>query len=584
VFARAGAPPAASDAAIYLADLERCRPASALSREWRAGCWRLLPYDAGRLAGTMLVSGPASAAPEVAYPLGRSGRHRISLGILAYPGRPAKRVEVKLSRESTFTPLSGLPGRPDHLEAWIDEIDLRTADLTGQDLILRPAPTARVHRDAAGGLSADVAWLDAWIAYIKLVPLTPAQVEEEVSDRARNDRRRVYVHNDAYFHNVTGAADEVRKWIEPLRDTDAARLYWEAGDGDHALYFSKITRDYSRQLLDAAGKDRPAAFATDDEALTALTWRAYRRTGVDPLKTAVDSAHATGLELHAGYRMGGFVYPPEGYDFERGSFFERNRDRVCIARDGTRLPRISYAYPEVRGFVVSLLEEIAAYEVDGICLLYNRRPPILEYEPPLVEGFKARHGKDPRELDEHDPQWLAHRAAVLTEFMREVRAALDRAGRGRRLELSAIVSGTEAENLYYAMDLREWVRNGLVDTLIPYTSAPKLLSRADSWVDPGDARFFFDLTRGTRCKLALNLMPRDLSAAEYRRRAHRLYRAGAEYLFFWDGGERARFEAPRLGHREEIAAWVAAGEPPLARPAIRVRKLGGWDFRLDTPG
>jgi hypothetical protein len=134
------------------------------------------------------------------------------------------------------------------------------------------------------------------------------------------------------------------------------------------------------------------------------------------------------------------------------------------------------------------------------------------------------------------------------------------------------------------MDLREWVRLELVDTIIPYTSAPKLLSRADSWVDPSAARFFFDLTRGTRCKLAFNLMPRDLSPAEYRRRAHRLYQSGAEYLFLWDGGERTRFNAPRLGHREEIARWVAAGEPPLTLPSVRVRKLGRWDFRLDTPG
>ena len=184
--------------------------------------------------------------------------------------------------------------------------------------------------------------------------------------------------------------------------------------------------------------------------------------------------------------------------------------RPCLHRPRRHpAPPDVVCVPEVCAFVVSMLREIADYPIDGLCLLYNRRPPLVEYEPPLVEGFKARYGKDPHQLDERDPEWLAYRAATLTQFMRELRAGLNQR-RGPRLEISAIVAGTEAENLYYAMDLREWVRQELVDTIIPYTSAPKLLSRADSWVDPSSARFFFDLTRGTRCKLAFNLMPRDL--------------------------------------------------------------------------
>ena len=370
--------PASSDdaGAIYRTDLGRCLPASALAREWQSGCWRLLDYEAGMRAGTMLVSGPASAAPEIAYPLGVGGWHEIYLGILAYPGHDPKRVEARLSADRAFTPLIGRPGRPDHLEAWIDEVFLKTADLTDQQIFFQPAPRPRVHRDRSGRFSADPAWYDAWVAYIKLVPLQPAQVEALTTDRTQKETRRLYIHNDAYFHNPTGAASEIRKWIEPLRHTDVARLYWEAGDGDHALYFSKITRDYSRQVVDGAGNHKVAAFATDDEALTALTWAAYRQTGVDPLKIAIESAHASGLELHAGYRVGGFIFPPEGYDYERGSFFQRYPDLVCIARDGTRLPRMSYAYPEVRAFVVSMLREIADYPIDGLCLLYNRRPPL----------------------------------------------------------------------------------------------------------------------------------------------------------------------------------------------------------------
>ena len=61
---------------------------------------------------------------------------------------------------------------------------------------------------------------------------------------------------------------------------------------------------------------------------------------------------------------------------------------------------------------------------------------------------------------------------------------------------------------------------------------------------------------------ALNLMPRGLTTEEYHRKAHRLYRAGVEHFFFWDGIGRVP-KVPRLGHKEEVAAWSAASEPPI---------------------
>lgn len=86
--------------------------------------------------------------------------------------------------------------------------------------------------------------------------------------------------------------------------------------------------------------------------------------------------------------------------------------------------------------------------------------------------------------------------------------------REKPIQVTAIVMSSREENLYYAMDVEGWVREGLVDAIIPYTSVPRLNSGADSWTDPGDARFFQRITRGTPCRLALNLMPRQ-ARAEY---------------------------------------------------------------------
>jgi hypothetical protein len=63
------------------------------------------------------------------------------------------------------------------------------------------------------------------------------------------------------------------------------------------------------------------------------------------------------------------------------------------------------------------------------------------------------------------------------------------------------------------------IAEGLVDTIIPYTSAPRLDSAAESWRDPSSIAHYLALTRGTACQLAPNLMPRHQSADAYRRKA-----------------------------------------------------------------
>ena len=220
----------------------------------------------------------------------------------------------------------------------------------------------------------------------------------------------------------------------------------------------------------------------------------------------------------------------------------------------------------------------------------------MEYEPPLVEGFKAEHGKDPRELDETDPRWLSYRATVLTQLHREVRDAMDAVaeerGLSRRIAVSAIVMSSEQENLANGMDLKAWVDEGLVDTIIPYTSVPGLSSTAEAWANASDVDYFVSLTKGTACKLAPNIMPRENTAEQFREKAAALYEAGVENLFFWDTDVlqprlldvRSWDALCRLGHRDEIEAWMRAGKPGLAAPTTTLRKLGDWDLSYMTPG
>lgn len=170
--------PTTGDGALYLTDLDRCRPASALSTRLKRGTWKTLEYETDDFGGTMLVALEESAAPDLTYPLNRSGWHRIYVGIYRKPFEQPKQVEVKLSGDPAYTPVTGRRGETDHRENWIDDIYWKSADLSGRELLIRQT---RIPRTRHG-----------WLAYVKLVPLSAPQVERLQRDRAQKATKRLF--------------------------------------------------------------------------------------------------------------------------------------------------------------------------------------------------------------------------------------------------------------------------------------------------------------------------------------------------------------------------------------------------------
>ena len=86
------------------------------------------------------------------------------------------------------------------------------------------------------------------------------------------------------------------------------------------------------------------------------------------------------------------------------------------------------------------------------------------------------------------------------------------------------------------------------------------------------------------------MQPPTFTAEGYLHRANSLYRKGIDSLFFWWGDVgNANYKNSwntlrRLGHREEIEAWVNNGKPNLDAPLLTVNKLGDWDMSYITPG
>ena len=576
--------------AVYLTDMDRCLPGEAVSPEPKRGRWRTVGYESDELSGTMLVAWQETAAPDVVYPLEVSGLHAITIGAWKLKewykgGAGGVQVKAKLTGDDSFSvltmptisePEDPIGGWDDWTGGeWLGEVFWKVADLTGQQLTVGQMKRRHAPGDFPGSFKCQV----ASIAYIKLTPISEDEAAALQADRERREDKRLFAHSDFTFKRP----EHVREELTAFRDSDFSRIVLEAGAGDLMNYPTKIGRVGTYYGLDD--------YAQPVYRGEAETWRWLQAEGIDSYRLAVDYIHGMRMECHAGFRVAGFMSPPAHDHFDYGdSYYSAHPEYRGVDRNGDPTPRIAFSYPEVREYVVSLFREMAEeYPIDGVSPLYCRRPPLVEYEAPLVEGFKAEYGRDPRELDERDRDWLQYRSGALTDFMRRLRRAMDEVGAksGRRLQVSAVVAKDEEENLYDGIDLKTWVAEGLVDVLMPFSSHAAYNMNAEAWSDTGATRYFQSLVEGTPCELSFNIQPSGMEPGRLRRRASELYRAGAESLFFWNtpSSYSEHWTAlRRLGHAGEMEAWRGAGEPDTVSRSVKLDKHGEWNTVYITPG
>ena len=128
-----------------------------------------------------------------------------------------------------------------------------------------------------------------------------------------------------------------------------------------------------------------------------------------------------------------------------------------------------------------------------------------------------RYRLDPLTLAENDLAGWRTPLEVPTQFHERIappRAATRRASIG----ITAVVMGSRDENLGFGLDLEAWVREGLIDTLMPFSSVAGGDSHVPSRIDPAAAVLFVRPAPGHVLQARAHLMPRNQPPEDYKRR------------------------------------------------------------------
>jgi len=522
--------------AVVLTDMTRCTPASALSPRMRRGHWKAIPYELTTgVKGTMVWTSATAQAPPLRIKLGVKGWHAIFVGL--FSGATPTQAWLKLSTDAA--PLSRANSNSDYYGNLRDTL-FKVAELRG-DESLEIAPQSSGYASACG------------VGYVRLIPLTEQEIAGIKADRADHSTHKMTVTCDGFsfmYARRPTTAESLLAEVEELRDSDVDTLILQQFGGDKVSYPSEVGSIPGLEMDD---------FVEPGHRYFVESVRELARKKINPVKVIIDGAHALGIQVHVGIRPAGSSWAEPYAEFWETPFYRSHPEWRCVDRDGTPTTRLSWTVPEVRRHLIDLLREMVGFGADGANIVFNRGLPVVLYEEPFCQQFRARYGVDARTLDDTDPHIARLRADIVTTFMREVRTMLDeeqkRRGDGKRLLLSAVVLGNEDDNAWYGVDIRRLVREGLLDHIMIYP------------FDFGARKGGFDLAFFREVCKPKGIPFRPAGAFDTKKLleyAAGHYADGADGIAIWDAVGRDIDDwlpLSRMGHEAEMRARLKAGLP-----------------------
>ncbi len=490
----------------------------------------------------------------------------------------------------------------------MEEFLWRCADMTGESLTLtRKLDAANYH---------------SMLAAIRFVPMTEEEIADYQHEKSHTDTKRIYaaddMHNRLYFTHPRTLDD----WRSVAFNYAHSDVEW--------LSIEQIRNFVSSRL--PAENTADFCFPREGDRNVQEQYPLFDYNEV--LKTVVDQGHRQGIKMSVSLRMGawGLTYPYDQYYFDC-DFMQENPQWRTYDRNGDEISAMSYAYPEVRKFMVDELVNMARSGCDAVTLIWHRGIPYVLYEKPVADRFFELYGEYPYELPLDEPRLNALHCDIMTGFIRQVRTALDAEFGKGKIGLHVRTLYSPYDTKYVGLDVEEWAREGLIDAIISYPVRFHEKLDGDIWKDdahtridldkytayvhtvaqatihPGDCELLPPIVnyRGELCgpdgqaehvaewmtlekqygvKVYFEIMPRQLPNEEFKRRALDLYNCGAERIALWDTCCRAEpramwSAAGRIGHKDELAD-MDVGEGEYYRH-FRIYRMARDDFNRYEP-
>ena len=289
--------------------------------------------------------------------------------------------------------------------------------------------------------------------------------------------------------------DGVKHMLDACKASGWSHVYWRVYDAGRANYPSKLTTSndiadednyYNPQTdADRALRDRLTPGITPElsaEYLAKLAKIDY--AAFDSLAAAIDYGHKIGLKIHA---WASINEDDHGWGWS-SDFTKAHPEFRWMHRDGRPYrSQLSFAFPEVREYKLALVEELLAYDIDGLFLDWIRTGDIRDdpqtdaagvaesgYEQPNIDAFKAQFGVDPHDVANDDERWVRVRAEPKTLYMRELRKLVD--AQAAPVPISVMVGHPwhyrgmqdpiDGNLRGLLMDVATWAQEGLMDAAI----------------------------------------------------------------------------------------------------------------------
>ncbi len=278
------------------------------------------------------------------------------------------------------------------------------------------------------------------------------------------DTKILIVNNDGhggFFNGLYSSKQAIENDLEVFRGTHVKILEWCVTIGSKANYPSRVTEVIGEGIK---------RFPRRGDKKLAETLNRLISNGINPLNVVIKKCHELCLKIYPSIRMNPDYSPSwMGELFARmynSKFWWENPDLRIKDKKGKILTKLSYAYPEVQRFKISIIKELLEYDIDGINLDFLRHPPFLGYDDPLIDKFKKEFGVSPLKLPENDIRWIHFKTKIMTDFIRKVRKLMDKSQKlkDKKLELSVRVD--HRDYLKQGLDIKTWINEKLIDHLI----------------------------------------------------------------------------------------------------------------------